>query len=384
MKQFDAEKLLNKYREGACTLQEKAIIESYIESEGITPRDLLSIESELILNKEEVKRIAIIPKKLIYWPLRITAIAASIIFAWGIWTLIFFPEPKVQSSYTNDIDPGGNKAILTLANGKQINLSDARAGALASQQGLEIIKDADGQISYKITGTGGNSGKNEYNTIATPRGGQYTVTLPDGSKIWLNATSTLKYPTQFAPNKREVSLSGEAYFEISKDKSRPFIVSSATQEVEVLGTHFNVSSYDDEVTVKTTLLEGSVRVSLPNVTSLRGGTTKQSQQQYVVLKPNEESSLTKNNIHIKQVDPDEAVAWKNGKFLFRNQPLEQIMNKLSRWYDVEVIYNDKALAGQLFGGIIARSEKISRVLQTLEETGEVHFKIEGRKVTVMK
>jgi len=375
MQKFEAEKLLEKYKAGECTPEEKAIIEDYMVYEGITPRDLLSIEPEMIIAKEKVMRIAAIPK-ITSLPVRIATVAAAIAIITTLVLFYIYPARELPNTYANDINPGGNKAILTLANGNQINLNDAKSGALVSESGFEIVKDKDGQISYKVSGSA--SGTNEYNTITTPRGGQFIVTLPDGSKVMLNAGSSMKYPTSFAKSlTRKVELSGEAYFEITKDTKHPFIVATDLQEVEVLGTHFNVSAYNDEASVKTTLLEGSVKVT----PSLQG--TKQSPGS-IILKPNEQSSLTKNNIQIKQVDTDEAVAWKSGEFLFRNEPLESIMRKISRWYDVKVVYEDQALAKELFGGMISRSGKISEVLQVLEITKDVHFKVEGRTVTVMK
>lgn len=375
MQKFEAEKLLEKYRAGECTPEEKAIIEDYMVYEGITPRDLLSIEPEMIINKEKVMRIAAIPK-ITSLPVRIATVAAAIAIITTLVLFYIYPARELPNTYANDINPGGNKAILTLANGNQINLNDAKSGALVSESGFEIVKDKDGQISYKVSRSA--SGTNEYNTITTPRGGQFIVTLPDGSKVMLNAGSSMKYPTSFAKSlTRKVELSGEAYFEITKDAKHPFIVATEQQTVEVLGTHFNVSAYNDETAVKTTLLEGSVKVT----PSLRG--TKQSPKS-IILKPNEQSSLTKNNIQIKRVDTDEAVAWKSGEFLFRNEPLESIMRKISRWYDVKVVYEDQALAKELFGGMISRSGKISEVLQVLEITKDVHFKVEGRTVTVMK
>jgi len=270
--------------------------------------------------------------------------------------------------YTNDIAPGKLGATLTLANGKKIDLSVAANGLIADQEGVSISKTSDGKLVYTIKDS--NSSIQEFNTLSTVNGQQYEVILPDGSKIWLNAASTLTYPANFAKlNKRKVELNGEAYFEVAKDKSRPFIVRTDRQEVEVLGTHFNVNSYRNEDAIKTTLLEGSVRVS-------------DSKSQKVLL-PGQQSLLTDDALRISKVDVDEAVAWKNGDFIFKNEEFNTILRQIARWYNVEIV-NSKHRPDLRLSGTISKSKHLSTVLKALEVTGEIKFKIEGKRVTVLE
>ncbi|WEK19938.1 MAG: DUF4974 domain-containing protein [Candidatus Pedobacter colombiensis] len=294
------------------------------------------------------------------------------------------PHSKSDITYKNDIGPGKNQATLTLADGRKIILSDTTKGELATEAGVSITKTKDGQIVYQVNSEISDKQYTKLatktNTIATPRGGQYQINLPDGTKVWLNAASTLQYPTFFGPLKeRKVILSGEAYFEVAKDKTKPFIVVTARQEVEVLGTHFNVNSYEDNAIVKTTLLEGSVRISPYHLS--KG--SKLSMLAPQILKPNEQAILTDGNLKIQEADIKEAVAWKNGYFIFNDENLGSIMHKISRWYDVDVSFQDNTTQVS-FIGVVSRAKNISSVLQLIEETGNVHFKIDGRRITVMK
>lgn len=304
--------------------------------------------------------------------------AAAVLLMMLAAGLIFFksehvPLVKTITAYNKpDILPGGNKAILTLPNGKQIVLTDSTIKQLANQAGGSIVKAANGILVYKANSLAGNleTGEAIFNTISTPRGGQYQVILPDGTHVWLNAASSLKFPAAFKGGKRLVELSGEAYFEVTKNKQMPFIVSTEDQKVEVLGTHFNVNSYADETSTKTTLLEGSVKVI--------------AQAGQKLLTPGEQAQISKNTKSIKvvPVSLEEAVAWKNGYFVFNDEKLESIMHRVSRWYDVD--YEFEGNQGNLsFLGVIERSKNISSLLKVLESTGNVHFKIEGRKIIVM-
>lgn len=273
-----------------------------------------------------------------------------------------------------DIPPGGNKAILTLADGKAIVLNEAADGELVKAEGMLIRKTGNGQLVYEVTADQNAVTDYTYNTISTPKGGTYQVILPDGTKVWLNAASSLKFPTSFASfTERKIELSGEAYFEVTKDAKHPFKVHTPKQEVEVLGTHFNISSYSDESLVKTTLLEGSVKVS-----------NLDNKAAQVILKPGQQSVLTKGIIKIDKADVDEVLAWKDGLFVFNDEPLEHIMKKVSRWYDVEVIYEPGLDKNKLFGGSVSRFDKVSKVLRQLELTGGVHFKIEEGRIIAMK
>ena len=281
----------------------------------------------------------------------------------------FAPIVKTQSNehkFKNDVEPGGNKATLTLADGSVILLDDAKNGTLTQQGNAKVIK-LDGKLLYDVASD--NTNQVVYNTISTPKGGQYQLELPDGSLVWLNATSSVRFPTAFIDKERRVEITGEAYFEVSKDPGKPFIVSVNDAEVQVLGTYFNINAYNDEEEVKTTLLEGSVK--FVNVNSS------------AILKPGQQSQLTKNG-EVKvanNVDVEEVVAWKNGRFNFDNAGIESVMRQLSRWYDVEVDYNGKT--DDLFIAEMRRDIKLSDALKALELTGKVKFEIDGKKIIVM-
>jgi transmembrane sensor len=211
------------------------------------------------------------------------------------------------------------------------------------------------------------------NTISTPNGGEWQIRLPDGSTVWLNAASSIQYSLNIGTAKqRIVKLDGEAYFEVAKDAAHPFIVETDKQSVEVLGTHFNINSYHDEIVTKTTLLEGSVRV------------LHHSSNQSEILKPGEQSIVSASGIDVKGVDMDEAIAWKNGYFMFNNEKQESILRKVARWYNVEIEYADPAAKEVMYYGTVSRFEKISKILTKFEQTGEVRFDIKGNKVIVYK
>ncbi|MFA6275590.1 MAG: FecR domain-containing protein [Pedobacter sp.] len=306
------------------------------------------------------------------WPRIVAAAAiAVVIFGAGLW---YFGDKRIdteQQILAEKIIPGGNKAILTLANGEKISLTDAVNGQLALQSGMKITKTADGQLVYEVAKDGSSAiGIPQYNTIEVPVGGQWQAVLSDGSRVWLNALSSITFPTSFTGKERKVEIKGEAYLEIAHNKAKPFKVSSLGQTIEVLGTHFNVMAYPDEKVIKTTLLEGSVKISKENRSAL--------------LKPGEQAQATNGNIKVTdEVDIEDVVAWKNGYFKF-DENLESIMSKVGRWYDVEVVYNYKPDANLQFAGKVSRSKNISALLKIIEFNGDVHFKIEGRRVVVMR
>lgn len=297
-----------------------------------------------------------------------------------IITLYSALNKNLPESLASDVNPGTHKAILTLASGKQINLAEAKSGSLLKLDGIEITKTEDETLVYKETDSKSNASASH--TITTPRGGQYKIILSDGTKIWLNAASSLSYAVSLdeGGETRNVKMSGEAYFEVKEDKTRPFVVLADRQKLEVFGTHFNISAYPDERSIKTTLFEGSVRISA----FLPINNCRALQKKQVFLKPNQQSTLTKNSLQIADVDIEEAVAWKNGFFSAGEEPLESVMLQISRWYDVDVVYEDKQIAQQVHGGVMFRSEKLLNVLNALKISGNVNFKVEGRKVTVMK
>jgi transmembrane sensor len=311
------------------------------------------------------------------WP-RYVAAAAILLLISATWLLLRSRNDlPIAQSQSHDVPPGGNKAILTLAGGQEIVLSDAQNGQLARQQGAAIEKTADGAIRYNAgsdTGqnrAGGNIASMVFNTVTTPRGGQYAVTLSDGTKVVLNASSSIKYPAVFTGDNRTVQLTGEAWFDVAKDKQHPFLVSTPKQDLEVLGTEFNINAYYDEPGTKTTLLAGSVKIM--DHTHQRSG----------ILKPGQQSNLDDSNLSFTEADTEEAIAWKNGYFMFESEDISSIMRKVARWYDVDIVYEGPRPADQ-FNGTVQRLVSVSQVLKKLELTNKVHFTIEGRTIKVRR
>lgn len=279
------------------------------------------------------------------------------------------------TSEAYDIEPGNDKAILILGNGSKIVLDDSRDGILATYKGVSISKTAEGEIIYTFSKKSPNlfwEADNEanFNTIQTPKGGRFLVTLIDGSKVWLNAASSLRFPIAFTKDKRQVELTGEAYFEVAPDKVKIFEVITNNQTVEVLGTHFNINAYTDEPSVNTTLLEGSVRIS-----DLRSNRSR-------LLLPGQQAKLGER-IEIATIENvDLAIAWKNGYFVFDGVDISTVMRQIERWYDVSVRYEGAFPANHRFGGEIEKNLTLKQVLKILEKT-KVHFRLEGREVVVM-
>jgi ferric-dicitrate binding protein FerR (iron transport regulator) len=318
------------------------------------------------------------------FPWRNVAAAAVVILILAAGSYFIFNKNNSQKQiaqshsqkFYNDITPGGNKAILTLANGSQIVLDSAAVGTLANQGNVKIIKLDSGQLAYNGPQTKEILTEISYNTISTPRGGQYQLTLSDGTKVWLNAASSLRFPASFVGKERKVELTGEGYFQVVHNSTQPFTVSVNGMEVHDIGTAFNINAYRDEPVIKTTLISGGVRV-----TELKTRNSK-------LLKPGQQAlvSLTDDqnpeHITIKPADIAEAIGWKNGKFQFgEGTDIATIMRQIARWYDVDVEYKGK-ITGHI-GGSISRNVNASKVLNMLEKTGSVKFKIEGKKVIVM-
>lgn len=384
-----AEALLEKYLAGNCTPEEVAIVESWYlqvtENPVALPAepDYTSLEHSMWATIQERNH----PPKKVKMPWGWAAAAVILLaLGFGFYQYQHSNKPDIKNAGSlakNDIKPGGNKAFLTLANGTRIVLDDAQNGKIAEQEGVSITKTAKGELVYIAKNTTAQlpGGKPQFNTIETPKGGQYQINLPDGTKVWLNAGSSLKYPTAFANTGREVQLTGEAYFEVAKKTAQgqrvPFNVKTETQLVEVLGTHFNINSYDNEDNTKTTLVEGSVRVTPVDGTGNVAVMAK-------VLKPGQQSVLKGTSVKVNTVDTEEALAWKEGLFMFDDEDLESIMRKVSRWYNVMVVFKDKSLLTKGFSGTVSRFGNVSQVLSKIEETGSVHFKIEERRIVVMK
>lgn len=268
----------------------------------------------------------------------------------------------------NDVAPGGNKAMLTLADGTQIPLDSNASGTLALQGNTKLQMQANGLLAYESSSQD-ESAPLVYNTITTPRGGEFQVTLSDGSKVWLNASSSLRYPAHFSARNRSVELTGEAYFEVAKKDGAAFSVKVNDMEVAVLGTHFNIMAYEDEAQVKTTLLEGAVKIS-------HGGNSRR-------LSPGQGASLQKSTGALsvqEHVNVEEAIAWKNGLLRFEGNDIQSAMRMIARWYDVEVVWKSPVQAH--FRGTIPRNVNVSKVLRMMEMTGEVHFEVKGKQIIV--
>ena len=312
-------------------------------------------------------------KKITLW--KSLAIAASVILCLSIAGLYFNTAKKSSqqlaksaSRVATDHAPGKNKAVLILADGRKIDLTEAKSGALAVQGETQVIKTAADELVYDENNEDSDHTPAAINTLVVPQGGQYTLTLPDGSKVWMNAASTLQFPARFTGNKREVALTGEAYFEVAKNAKMPFSVKLNKMQVEVLGTHFNIMAYADEPVIRTTLLEGSVKLTNSN-----------GQQ---MLKPGQDGILgSTNHFKVKAANIEQAMAWKNGQFIFDDEDIPAISRKLSRWYGVTVT-DQRQQKGLTYTGAISKYKYVSEVLKMLEMTGTMHFKIENDKVTI--
>lgn len=384
--------LINKYLSNQATAEEEKLLLNYYSTlqknelkwdellmgdENVAKVELYSkVLSEIKTRESASKRIIFLRRWFVAASIALFLVASSSVFFYLKHNNSYLlTKNKTRSLNKHTIAPGGNKALLTLANGSKITLDDAATGELAKQSGVKITKAANGQLVYTIENTSSNSTASTqlaYNTIETPKGGQYQVDLPDGSKVWLNAGSLLRYPINFNGNVRKVELTGEAYFEVAKNANKPFRVVSNKQVVEVLGTHFNISSYIDEASVKTTLLEGSVKVL-----SIGSNQSK-------LLKPGEQSNINylNNTFSVQAVNTEEAVAWKNGYFLFVDEDMKSIMSKFARWYNVDVEYLGN-VDNLRFGGMVSRSKDLAQALKIIEQTGNVKTKIEGRRVIIM-
>ncbi len=296
-----------------------------------------------------------------------TIAAAIIILILGGGALLYFnkstEKPIAVMPVQQEIMPGGNKATLTVGNGQKIVLDETKNGTVNTGDNTQVTK-TDGQLTYATT----TPAEVSYHTITTPRGGKYELVLPDGTKVLLDAASSLRFPTAFTGNERDVQLTGQGYFEVAKNAEKPFHVNVNGMQVEVLGTHFNINAYDDEAVIKTTLLEGSVKVTKGN--------------EATKLQPGQQAQLNKDgNLQlIKEADTEEATAWINGEFLLNGSDVAAFMRQVSRWYDVDVVYEGKLPEGH-FKGKTSRSLNLSQMFKVLEYMG-INYKIEGKKIII--
>ncbi len=380
--------LYEKYQAGLCTPEEERLLLGYTDNFKMHDDQELRVTGhDKALRNDiytQIHQTISRPKpktlKLKWW---MAAASLALVTAAGLLFIKQRPESSMAYNHSKnrDIKPGTNAAILTLGDGSTVILDEKANGVLATSEKISIKKVKNGLLSYFSGSSNSDPAVNSKNTISTPRGGQYAVTLPDGTNVWINSESSLTYPVAFNGAERIVSLKGEAYFEVAKVTTKgkgitnkghrmPFIVRANGVNVNVLGTHFNVSAYQEDVSTKTTLLEGSVRLETQNSAAL--------------LVPGEQgiTHLAGNRIETKQVNTIQAVAWKNGYFMFRDDNIHDIMKQISRWYNVEVEYRGN-MANKNFGGIYSKNKDINELLKGLELTGLIHFKIEGRRIIVM-
>lgn len=348
------QELAHKYLHGNLTRKEKDEFDHWFNQTTDEPLEIPSsyakdelAHRQIIFNRIR-KELGTSPSRIVtLW--RGIAAAVLVVLSIGAGLLYFKTNQTIpkQTAKTNknDIAPGNNQATLTLPNGKQILLSSKKQS---------VYKQVDSK-----------SGQMEFNTLTTAKGEQYQVILPDGTHVWLNAASSIKFPVSFTPSKeRKVFITGEAYFEVTKDKAKPFIVASDDQLVTVYGTHFDINGYKDEAGTKTTLLEGSVDVN------------------GMLLKPEHQAININGEMKIISVDAENIIAWKNGYFRFKSETLESIMRKISRWYDVDVEFQSQALKDIEFGGVMTKYVNVSKVLEMLELTGEASFELKGRTIII--
>ncbi|WGQ11832.1 FecR domain-containing protein [Pedobacter gandavensis] len=312
-------------------------------------------------------------KPISFW---ISIAAAAAIFIAIAAALIFLPPPKnntvntLAQNQAHDLKPGGQIATLTLADGHTVSLNQLKTAELIEQTGISIHKSKEGVLVYRVKNGKSAALTPEFNTLSTPIGGTYQIELPDGSKVWLNAASSIRFPASFEGLKeRKVELKGEAYFEVAKDKTKPFKVSRNQQEVEVLGTHFNVNAYSNEGPIKTTLLEGSVSLHLSNGPSAK-------------LQPGEQAVFKDGKWNIKAVNAADVIAWQKGNFVFNDEELSSILRQLERWYGVQVDYSQ--VPDRKFSGVISKNVYLSKVLKMLELAGDVHLNLEGNTIKAAK
>lgn len=298
------------------------------------------------------------------------AAAVLIMLSFGVYFLLKTDRIANTVTISNqipDLAPGKNRAILTLSDGEEIDLEASPQGQIAAEGNSFIHINGENEVIYKDRNV--NQVKSPYrtNTMRTPRGATYRLKLADGTKVWLNAASSITYPTSFSDKTREVSISGEVYFEVAHDASRPFKVKTGDQMIQVLGTHFNVNSYNNEDVIRTTLVEGSVAISMGEFNH--------------VLRPGDQARISNNGIKVGKVDTDEITAWKNGYFQFVDADIYTIMKQISRWYDVDIEFVGP-MSKESFTGRISRDRNLNQVLQIVQNSKSVHLTFEGRRIMV--
>ncbi len=376
MQQKDIKAILEKIHSGQYTPEEEAIAKNWLHQlnqagdSGLSDEDLSAAHSEMWQAIEEGKQTD--SKKIKLWPRLLVAASVLFIFSFGYYYFFHNKSSQQIINAKNDIPPGGNKALLTLANGQKISLDNIKNGVIANQGKVSLIKNQDGQLTYK-NATAANSlheqETEDYNILTTPAAGIYNIRLSDGSEVWLNAATSIRYPTVFKGQYRTVELlSGEAYYKVVHNDKIPFRVIAGEQIVEDIGTQFNINFYKDEPFSRTTLLKGSVKIA-------KG-------KQTAILKPGQQATIQPNdkNITIENADIEQVTAWKNGNFYFKNDDLNEVLKQISRWYNVDIIMNESI--SKHYSGTISRQENLSKVLNLLQLASGVHFKIIGNKIII--
>lgn len=336
-------------------------------------------QPEGLANKIEMRLDALAVSNMPFWKRSAFKLMAAAAVLFLVCSSVFFYYANLKGNKRNTLSTsiaiphakpiygGSDKVLLILSNGKRIEVNNFTKGQLAVENGYSIEKQSNGLLKYRKINASATLPSGNSNTILTPRGGQYCVNLPDGSKVWLNAESKLTYPVVFSGPTRKIVLQGEAYFEVAHNPKKPFIVDFKGSNVKVLGTHFNICAYGDGEKPKTTLLQGSVEIST--------GDRKK------IILPGQQAIST-HNIAIVNVDTNHVMGWKNGNFSFEHERIGTVMGKISRWYDVDIKYQGEVTQEE-FVGSIPKSRNLEEVLHRLELTGLLHFKIKGRSVTIM-
>lgn len=370
MTEKEVKKLLSRYRKGLCTEEELKAVDNWLERETSLGKWDISHEEKIQFGRSLKQRIDEERNKYTgdrTFPIKVWWYAAAgivLFIGFGIYFLFApaIPADRPISQYGADVLPGGNLATLTLANGRTINLENAGNGQIAEQNDIIISKTQDGQIVYDAAGESGTLSASDYNTVTVPKGGQYQVILSDGTKVLLNAQSSLKYPTHFTGEERTVELTGEGLFDVKQQKKQPFRVITKGQQITVLGTSFNVKAYSDETSIKTTLTSGAVEVS--------------TAQHKLILSPSEQAVSDAHNLSKRRVDIHVETGWSKGDFIFDGEDLPSVLRTISRWYDIDIKYIGTPPTMR-FGGEVSRSKSLSAILKMLENAGSVKFRIES-------
>jgi len=351
-------------------LAEEKLSLNYVDETSTADADLLARINTTIAETSFIKS-----KKLQFNTKYIAAAVLAIISGIGIYMFVSSNSLTLKSETTAQnkvaIATNNSNVYLTLANGKRIILSDFNLATLASMPSVDLTKTKNGQLVYKINESNSDAATPLFNKIEIPNCTKFQLYLPDGTKVWLNAGTTLKYPVSFKNLKeRKVELAGEAYFEVAHNKAVPFKVYVDDNVVEVLGTKFNINSYINEPSVNTTLLQGSVKI------------TVNANTPSVIIKPGEQASITDRKINISDIDTEEIIAWKNGDFIFKNQDFKTVMRSIGRWYDLDIVYENESPILVKPGGWISRKNTVNEVLEMIEATGKVKFKMQGRRIII--